>query len=145
MTSAAGFDCIPINALLGMRLQARGADQAEVRMKPGAGLVQEAGVIHGGILTTLADTAAVYLLWPDLQEGESMTSIDFSMHFLAPAIPGGEVLRAEARPIRFGRTVCVAESQVFQGGRLLARGTFTYLRRQRDSGRPAPPPPVMPD
>lgn len=92
-------------------------------------LLQEAGVVQGGILTALADTAAVWLLWPDLGPGCSMTGIDCSMQFLGAGRADGGALVATATPLRIGRTIAVCESRIEQDGRLVAKGTFTFLRR----------------
>jgi uncharacterized protein (TIGR00369 family) len=53
-----------------------------------AEFAQEYGVVHGGILAALADTAAVYLTLPHLTDAEGMTSIDFKGNFLEGARPG---------------------------------------------------------
>ena len=41
-------------------------------MPPGEQWTQETGVIHGGLVATLADTAAVYALRPGLPSGHIM-------------------------------------------------------------------------
>src|SRR6185503_1903802 len=69
------FHSTPINSHLGMRLVRADAEGAEVRLAPEAFFLQEAGVIHGGILTTLADTAAVYSLLPALPRERTLIGI----------------------------------------------------------------------
>lgn len=128
---AARFAATPSNRLLGSRLLARSKDRVELELPVRGELLQEEGVVHGGLLTTLADTAAVYLVWPDLQPDRTMTSIDFAMTFLAPGLPDRGPLRAVAVPLRIGRSVAVCESTVSQDGVLLCKGTFHYLLRDR--------------
>ncbi len=103
----------------------------EVELPVRAEFLQEEGVVHGGILTALADTAAVYLLWPELHPQRSMTGIEFKMNFLGAATAAGGPLLATATPLRIGGTIGVCESVVRQGDRLVAKGTFTFLVRER--------------
>jgi acyl-CoA thioesterase len=133
----AAFAAIPTNRLLGMELVRAGADGAEVALRLRPELVQEQGVVHGGILATLADTAAVYLTLPTLAPDERMASIEFKVNFLAPAWgdgPEAAPIRAVARPLKAGRRVVVCEARVLQGERLVLAGTFTYMRFRRGEG-----------
>jgi uncharacterized protein (TIGR00369 family) len=84
-------------------------------------------VVHGGIIATLADTAAVYTVQPGLGAGERMTSIEFKVNFLAGAtVERGDVV-ARARLVRKGRTVAVVQVDVHQGEVQVATGLFTYI------------------
>lgn len=131
MDPFATFDRTPCNRFLGFRLLARSPERAEVALPLRAELLQEEGVVHGGLIAALADTAAVYLLWPDLGPARSMTSIEFKLNFLGAGRGDGGPLRAVATLLRQGSTVAVCESEVFQGDRRIAKGTFTYLLRDR--------------
>lgn len=131
MDPAARFAATPCNQLFGFRLRNRSAEQVEIELPVRAEFLQEEGVVQGGILTALADTAAVWLLWPYLPADRVMTGTDASMHFLAAAVGGGAPLVATAVPLRIGRTIAVCESTIRQGDRLVAKGTFSFLVRQR--------------
>jgi uncharacterized protein (TIGR00369 family) len=127
------FDRTPVNRHLGFRLVARDAAGATVAMDAQPAHAQEEGVIHGGILTALADTAAVYALLPDLPPDRTTTSIEFKMNFLRPARPAAGELRAVSRLVRTGRTIAVCEVDVHQDAVQVATGTFTYLFLDRRS------------
>lgn len=127
----APFDAVPVNRLLGLQLVHRSADRVEVHLPVRPELLQEEGIVQGGLLTALADTAAVYLLWPDLPQGRTMTGLGCSMQFLSPGRLQDGPLVAVATPLRKGRTVAVCDSVVQQGERLVARGTFTFLLQER--------------
>jgi uncharacterized protein (TIGR00369 family) len=101
------FANTPCNRWLGFRLLERSAERVVIEQTVRTEMLQEGGVVQGGLLTALADTAAVYLLWPDLRQDQTMTGTTV------------------------GRTVAVCESTVRQGSRLVAKGTFTYLLRER--------------
>lgn len=125
------FDQTPINGFLGMRLLQRSATHAKLELPLRPEFVQVEGVVHGGILATLCDTAAVYVLHPDLGPDRSMTSIEFKLNFLAAARADGAPLLAEATLLRAGRSIAVCESAAWQGSTLCAKGSFTYLLRPR--------------
>lgn len=132
--AAARFATTPVHRLLGLRLVARDATQAVVAMPMRADLLQEAGLVQGGLLASLADAAAVWLLWPSLPADRTMTGIDCSVQFLRAARPEHGELLATAMLLRSGRTIAVVDSVVSQSGRTVARGTFTFLQQVR----PAP-------
>ncbi|MCR9246981.1 MAG: PaaI family thioesterase [bacterium] len=123
----AEFADVPVNRFLGFRLRSRSRERVELELPLRPEFVQEAGVIQGGILTALADTAAVYLLWPDLPDGRSMTGTGCAMQFLAAATVDRGLLLAVATPLRVGRSTAVCESEVWQGDRRIAKGTFPFL------------------
>ena len=95
--------------------------------------VQPHGVLHGGVLSALADTAAVARLYVDLPRDRKLTSIEFQLNFLRGALAHRGPLSARAEVVRPGRRVQVAEVSVHQGERELARGLFTYLVLEREN------------
>ena len=125
------FERTPVNRWLGFRLVSRSAERVELEQDVREEMLQEAGVVQGGLLTALADTAAVYLLWPDLGDARAMTGTSAAVQFLSAARPGEGPLRATAQPLRIGRRVAVCEATVAQGERLVCKGTFTFLLTER--------------
>jgi len=121
------FNETAVNRLLGSRLVSRAADRVEVRMLARAAMAQEYGVVQGGMLSALADTAAVYLLIPDAMERGHVHGIEFKMNFLRPARADESELVAVATPVKVGRKIAVCSVDISQGDRLVAQGTFTYL------------------
>lgn len=125
------FAATPCNRWLGFELVWRSSERVEIAQPVRHEMLQETGVVQGGLLTALADTAAVYLLLPDLGDARTMAGTTVSMQFLSGAVAGAAPLRAVAVPLRVGRTVAVCESSVHQGDRLVAKGTFTFLLRDK--------------
>ena len=121
------FERVPVNRHFGFSLLTVGRGKAEVAMALKRSFLQEEGIVHGGVLTTLADTAAVYTIFPFLDDSESMSSIEFKMNFLRAASIDDGSLTAKAKLVRRGRSVALAEVDVFQARRLVAKGMFTYL------------------
>lgn len=120
------FSSIAINRWVGLRLLARNATEVTAALPCRPEFVQETGVVHGAIITLLADTAAVYLVKPELPEGWAMASIEFKLNFLAPAFPERGELKAVAKLIKRGRRVAVCQTEVWQGQVQVAIGLFTY-------------------
>jgi uncharacterized protein (TIGR00369 family) len=89
--------------------------------------LQENGVVHGGIISAMADTTAVYAIHTQSQSGQNLTSIEFKINFLNPAVPDKGVLRAEASVVKRGQTVSLCDVEVTQDNLLIAKGLFTYL------------------
>ncbi len=121
------FSKVPVNQFYGYTLVSRSPDRAEVRMPLKPGYRQEEGIVQGGIITSLADTTAVYIFYPELDGSSSMTGIEFKMNFLRPARVEDGDLTARARVLKRGRTVGLCEVEVLQKDRPVAIGLFTYL------------------
>lgn len=80
------------------------------------------GVVHGGALSTLADTVAGSLA---CYGGRRCLTATSSMEFLRPA--AGKQIRCEAVPKKLGRTLSVIQvALINDGGALVATGTFTF-------------------
>ena len=127
------FDEVPANRFFGLKVRSRGEGSAELSMPLNESYGQEGGVVHGGIISTLADTAAVYAVYPDLADSETMTSIEFKVNFLRPALADGGDLVACSKLVKRGKRVALCEVEVSQDGKAVAKGLFTYLIFESDS------------
>ena len=121
------FSRTAINRMLGMRLLLHTQERVEVAMTARPEMGQEYGIVQGGILTALADTAAVYLLLPTAMDRGTVNGIELKMNFLRPALTDGTDLIAIATPVKIGRKIAVGSVDIAQGDRVVAHGTFTYL------------------
>ena len=118
---------MPLAVELGMRFLERTEAGAAIALPLRAEFLQVADVVHGGIVATLADTAAVYLLLGGGRPERAMTSIEFKLNFLRPALLERGELLARAVLVKRGRTIALADVGVEQAGQLVAKGLFTYL------------------
>ncbi len=121
------FSSVPLNRLLELRLESLAEGAAEVAMPVKEAYLQEGGVVHGGVISALADTAAVYALIPGLPEERTMTGVEFKVSFLRPARVGAGDLVARAHTVRRGRQIGFSEVEVSQNGKAVATGSFTFL------------------
>lgn len=114
----------PLYTWLGMRLVDVGEGTVEIALDAGPQHANLQGVLHGGVLATLADTAAGLAVRSAVPPGSGHVSVNLDLQFLAPGSSGTVVARG--RVIRLGRTLAFAESEVTDGsGRTLARAQAT--------------------
>ena len=126
------FSKTAVNRHFGFQLISCSPDGVTVSMEVLSDYIQEEGVVQGGVVSALADNAAVHAFLPDLDRDRLMTSIEFKMNFLRPALAGEDPLIARSRVIRRGRNVGVSDVEVTQSDKLIAKGSFTYLFIDRD-------------
>jgi len=121
------FSRTAVNRFLGLRLLLHTPARVEVALAARPELGQEYGIVQGGVISALADTAAVYLLLPGAMDRGTVNGVEFKMNFLRPAITDDSDLVAVAVPVKIGKRVAVVLVDVRQGERHVANGTFTYL------------------
>ena len=111
--------------LFGFRLVSLKKGRAVLRMKVRAKHIQIHGVVHGGIVAALADTAAALAGYPMLPRGAQLATIEMKINYLEP-LDRGEII-AEGRVLRMGRNFVVAECEVFDPQkRLAAKALATF-------------------
>lgn len=86
------------------------------------------GGVHGGVISTLLDTAAACAVHTTLAVGESYTSVDLTVKFLRPVTVDSGLLTCEGTVIQRGRRTALAQAQLSDAsGRLVAHATSTCL------------------
>ena len=86
------------------------------------------GGVHGGVISTLLDTAAACAVHTTLAVGETYTSVDLTVKFLRPVTVDSGLLTCEGTVIQRGRRTALAQAQLADGaGRLVAHATSTCL------------------
>jgi len=123
----------PFTRFLGHRLVAAADGTAELELPLRPEFVQEAGRVHGGILTALADSAAVYALLTTDRWDRRFSSIELKLNFLRPAALDGPPLTARATVVQQGRRVAVCDVELAQAGKRCAKGLFTYMSGQSEA------------
>jgi 1,4-dihydroxy-2-naphthoyl-CoA hydrolase len=111
--------------LLGLELVAESPDEVVVRLPWDERFLRDGGMLHGGALMALADSAGAHCTFLNLPEGATGTAtIESKTNFFA-AVRGGDV-RAVSRPLHRGRSTVVIETDLFdESGRRVARVTQT--------------------
>jgi uncharacterized protein (TIGR00369 family) len=83
------------------------------------------GLIHGGMLAILADTACGLSIRSAMEAGRLHVTTDMDIHYLAPARPGR--LYGRGKAVRVGRTLAFAEASIEDAeGKLIARAQSRF-------------------
>ena len=90
--------CAPFEEYLGMKIEAAAEGKATLTMPFRVKHAQGKGLMHGGAVTALADTAVAMAVKSLLPEGTHFVTTEFGLTFHAPVL-GGPV-RAEAETSR---------------------------------------------
>jgi uncharacterized protein (TIGR00369 family) len=110
---------MPLGATLGMRFYGD-EDEIDATLAWAPELCTGDGVLHGGVLMTLADSAGAVCAFLNMPEGSRTATIESKTNFLG-AVREGDV-RARSRPLHVGKTTVVVETDVLDAdGRLVAR------------------------
>jgi uncharacterized protein (TIGR00369 family) len=86
------------------------------------------GSVHGGVISTLLDTAAGCSVHSTLAAGESYTSLDLTVKFLRAVTVDSGLLTCSGRVIQRGRRTALAEAQLHDAaGKLVAHATSSCM------------------
>ncbi|MFI6939909.1 PaaI family thioesterase [Streptomyces sp. NPDC050418] len=86
------------------------------------------GILHGGALMTLADTAGAVCAHLQLPQGAGTATVESKTNFFRPLASG--TARAVARPLHVGRSFVVVQTDVYDDeDRLLGQTTQTQAVR----------------
>lgn len=123
------FASVPYAKLLGLELGEMRRGQATIQLSVRDDLKQNQGVVHGGAVASLIDTAAAFAVVTELEAGERVTTTDLTIHYLRPVSSGR--LSATARIVRGGRRLFVLSVDVTNDQQtLLATAVTSYIKLQ---------------
>ncbi len=115
---------MPLCATLGVEADTLSPERVALRLDWRPELCTSGGLLHGGILMALADSAGGACAFVNLPEGATRTAtIESKTNFLG-AVRDGTVI-ATATPLHVGSTTIVIETEVRHGDRLVAKVTQT--------------------
>lgn len=118
---------VPYAKLLGLELAEISPGTATLHMPVRRELTQNHGVVHGGAIASLIDSATAFAIISLLHPKERVTTVDLTISYLRPVTEGR--LRSVARVVRAGRRLFAVSADVFDSrGRLTATALTTYIR-----------------
>jgi uncharacterized protein (TIGR00369 family) len=117
------FESAPISRHLGMSLGYCENGVARVRLPHRQEFEEGHGIIHGGLIGLLADTAGSFAVG-SMSPGSTVKTVEFKMSLLAGV--QGDLL-AIGEVVRKGRTLATCRLEVVEGNdRVVAIGLATY-------------------
>jgi len=118
---------IPYACLLGIAFEDATRGAATLSMSARPELERFGGIMHGGALASLADTASAFAVLSTLEPETQTVTVDLTLHYLRP-VTGGK-LTARARVLRGGRRVATVSVEIFdESGALVVTALTTYLK-----------------
>ena len=118
---------MPLCATLGVRAEKYAAEEVVLALDWAPGLCTAGGILHGGVIMAVADSAGAACALLNLPKDASGTAtIESKTNFLG-AVREGSVV-ATATPLHAGGTTIVVETAVRdRSGRLVAKVTQTQM------------------
>lgn len=111
---------MPLAETLGMTARQADAEQVVLELAWAPELCTSGGVLHGGAVMALADTAGAMAAFLNLPDGSSGTAtIESKTNFLG-AITEGHVV-ATSKPLHIGSSTIVVETDVTNGDRRVGK------------------------
>ncbi|MFC2033044.1 PaaI family thioesterase [Chloroflexota bacterium] len=116
----------PYFKLLGMRVVALSEGYSRLVVPIDESMNSRNGALHGGVLSSLADSAVAMALFAMIKPDEKPLTIDLNINYLRPV--QGDQVTAEANIISRGRTIAVGVVDITdKSGRLVAKSRATYM------------------
>ena len=116
----------PYFALLSMEIKDLQWGICVMEVELGEKHLQPFGNVHGGAIASVVDAAAFWAVFPQVERGKGLTTVEMKLNYLAPVQKGK--LEARGRSIKLGRTLALGEVYVTnREGTLVAHGTATMM------------------
>jgi uncharacterized protein (TIGR00369 family) len=118
----------PIAELMRMRVVEVEDGRVTFDCTPDASMYNPLGIVHGGAMCTLLDTATACALHTTLAEGVSYTSIEIKVNYLKAVTVDSGTLTAVGTVVKAGSRIGFAEAELTDAsGKLVATATSTLL------------------
>ena len=124
----------PFLELLGIHNEEIGGGKATISLEIVPKLTQNLGMVHGGVVASLLDTAIGTALYSNLPEDRDTVTVELKINYIRPA--KGKKLLAKAEIVHQGKTLAVGRADAYDEERKLtatASATF-YILGQQPSG-----------
>jgi len=125
-------ESFPFFRLIGLEIVDVQPGWSKARIASRPDLTQPAGIMHGGVISTLIDSGIAHALlltdrFQELREEHgALVSVDLRVKFIRPVAEG--TVECEAKVVRLGRQIIHAEAVVTgPDGKGVARGDAIYM------------------
>jgi uncharacterized protein (TIGR00369 family) len=114
----------PFHAGMGIRVLAVREGEVDLAMDASGEHANLGGTLHGGVIATLADTAAGLAVRSAIEPGSGHVTVNLDVQYLRAGALG--TVEAHGRVVRAGRSIVFAEAEVTgEDGAVLARAQVT--------------------
>lgn len=121
------LDSVPFAKLLGIELEEIDVGVATLGFEVKAELKQNHGVVHGGAIASLIDSATAFAIISLLPPDEHATTVDLTISYLRPLTAGRA--HATAKVLRSGKRLIVVSAELLDDdGTLAATALSTYIK-----------------
>jgi uncharacterized protein (TIGR00369 family) len=120
------FDKVAYAKFLGLELCELKSGDVTVCLDVRDEMKQNQGVVHGGAIASIIDTASAFVILTAIDENERVTTTDLTIHYLRPVTLGR--MLARARIVRGGRRRFVVNVELENDGRLAATAVTGYVK-----------------
>ncbi len=88
--------------------------------------LQPFGNVHGGVMASVLDAATFWAVFPQVERGKGLTTVEIKVNYLAPVQVGKLV--AHGQSIKLGKTLALGEARITDSkGKLVSHGTATMM------------------
>ncbi len=118
----------PLAALLGYHIVELDTGRTVFEIEPAEYHFNPFGLVHGGIASTMLDTAMTSAILTTLAVGLSCTTLEMKVNFIRPLTDRMGPVRSEGRVIHVGKRIATAEGKlVDRDNKLYAHGVTTCI------------------
>ena len=119
---------IGVGHSLGVMVEEIAEGRTVYSLKPGPALANAMFTVHGGVISTLMDTAMGSAIFTRLPDATAYSTLELKVNFIRPVGLDDGALRCVATTVHVGRRTAVAQAQVHDADeRLVAHGTCTCI------------------
>ena len=116
----------PYLQLLGVRVVELAEGYARLAVTVEERMNSFLGALHGGVLSSLADTAVAMALFTLIEPDQKPVTVELNINYLRP-VQGDQAI-AEARIVSKGRKIAVGDVDITdETGQLVAKSRATYI------------------
>jgi uncharacterized protein (TIGR00369 family) len=129
----------PMMALMNMGVQEAEEGRVVFTVEPAEYHYNPIGTVHGGLASTLCDSAMGCAVHSMLPAGVGYTTLELKVNFVRPLTAATGLVVCEGKVINVGGRVATAEARVTdQAGKLYAHASTTCLIMRPPNGSGAP-------
>ena len=122
----------PYGELLGLKFITMEDGHSQCALEIREDLFNPYGVLHGGVIYSLADTGMGGALYSRLKGDELCSTVEIKIVYFRPVVSG--TLTCNSLVIRKGRRLAFMESEILRGDRLIAKATGTFSIFKAEGG-----------